>query len=142
MDSDTTKEPPNSNEDWFNQESDMILTEQLEVVQSESAIHVELQAKEGNSVKQEAKEAINDKSPHEKPQISSAVDCNAADEHDKDVKGLEIDLKTDLSPDELDAGNEFLPPGCEINSPEFNDDQEVEIINAFKQGNSRHLFHK
>ena len=52
---------------------------------------------------------------------------------------VEKDANIDISPDELDGGNEFVRAGNEINNTEYIDDQDAEIANAFKQGNKRRL---
>ena len=61
----------------------------------------------------------------------STTDIATVDEAVAD--GRDNDLKNEISPDELDVGNETLPIVTSSMS-EFRDDQDVEIINAFKQG--------
>ena len=133
MESTQIEEPPNSNEEWFNQESSMILNEQLEKANNHSKI-----------VK--VKEVVNDNQNDEQENtemlpstnIEPSDEDNAKDTNNID-KESQVKSKIDFSPDELecesDKMNEQVPSGCEMTSPDFNDDQDVEIINAFKQGN-------
>ena len=131
MDTNTTDDPPSSNEAWFNQESSMILHEKVEESKSESTKHKEPTEENSNQIEGEVEiTGLNNPSNEDSENVR---DINI-DTIDEPRKNLQINSKTDISPDELNAGNEFLPTGCDVNSPEFNDDQDVEIINAFKQG--------
>ena len=129
MNSNTTEDPPNSNEAWFNQESSMILHEKVDEAKRESTNLEEPAAENSNPIETEVTGTNN---------ISVGDSQNVRDVHtdaiDETSKNSQTHSKNDISPDELNAGNEFLPTGCDVNSPEFNDDQDVEIINAFKQG--------
>ena len=126
MESNTTDDPPSSNEAWFNQESSMILHEKSEDIKRGSAV-----TSNGKGVKGDQEVTDVDNPSAENPQVLMDVNNEATEEKGKDSQILS---KNDISPDELNVGNEFVPTGCEVNSPEFNDDQDVEIINAFKQG--------
>jgi hypothetical protein len=131
MDSDTTDVPPNSNEAWFNQESSIILHEKVDDAKREPSNLKEPEAKNSNPIEGEAKVIDMNNPSIEDSQSVRDVDIDPIAETSKNSQ---IHSKNDISPDELNAGNEFLPTGCDVNSPEFNDDQDVEIINAFKQG--------
>ena len=135
MDLSSAKDPPNSNEDWFNQESSVLLNDQTEAAKREGLNHDQHQVTKDNVSMQETLEEGNPNPAPETLQISDVVDPDDQGSSSKDKNELEIDIQNDLSPDELDVGNELLPSGSEIVSPEFKDDQEAEIINAFKQGN-------
>ena len=131
MDTNTTDDPPSSNEAWFNQESSMILHEKVEESKSESTNHKEPTEENSNQIEGEVE--ITDLNNPSNDDSENVRDINI-DTIDEPRKNLQIHSKNDISPDELNVGNEFLPTGCDVNSPEFNDDQDVEIINAFKQG--------
>ena len=133
MDSMSTEDPPHSNEEWFNQESSMILNEQLE-----HGKHQSENGKENDTTSDSPKDETN------KNEIARSMNADRLSEENVDHKhemnkDSEVISKGDFSPDELESGsgqvNELVPSGCEMTSPEFNDDQDVEIINAFKQGN-------
>ena len=126
MESNTTDDPPSSNEAWFNQESSMILHEKAEVIKRGSTV-----TSNDNGTKANQEVANVENASAKNSQNIMEVNNEATEEKDKDSQ---IHSKNDISPDELNVGNEFVPTGCEVNSPEFNDDQDVEIINAFKQG--------
>ena len=132
MESTPTEEPPNSNEEWFNQESSMILSEQLEKVNNQSKIVKVQEGKNDNQNEEQEKTEMLPSTNIEPSDEDNAKDTNNID-NESQVKS-----KIDFSPDELecesDKMNENVPSGCEMTSPDFNDDQDVEIINAFKQG--------
>ena len=66
-----------------------------------------------------------------KSTAASAIGLEAIPTENK----TEIGANLDISPDELDGANELLSAGNDINNPEYIDDQDAEIANAFKQGN-------
>ena len=131
MNSNTTEDPPNSNEAWFNQESSMILHEKVDEAKRESTNLKEPAAENSNPIEGDAEVTGMNNTSVDDSQNVRDVHTDAIDETSKNSQ---THSKNDISPDELNAGNEFLPTGCDVNSPEFNDDQDVEIINAFKQG--------
>ena len=135
MESNSTKDPPNSNEAWFNEESSNIMAEKIDSVISKVENNHEHQIVIQNPDEEGLEKIDNENPPFEN--LQAASDANTVPGDDKAIKDKvsQRDMKNDISPDELDIGNQFLPTGCEINSPEFNDDRDVEIINAFKQGN-------
>ena len=125
MDSTSTDEPPHSNGEWFNQESSMILSEQIEQVKLQMT-KMEVQ----DSLKEEIQETKLLPSTNTEP----SNEDNAKDTNNTNNESEWI-TTVDFSPDELESRTiQVNPSGCDMTSPDFNDDQDVEIINAFKQG--------
>ena len=125
MDVSPTDEPPHSNEEWFNQESSMILSEQIE--------QVKLQMK-SMEVKDISKEEIKENEALPSTNTEPSNEDNAKDTNNTNNES-EVITTVDFSPDELETRTiQVNPSGCEMTSPDFNDDQDVEIINAFKEG--------
>ena len=125
MDSTPTDEPPHSNEEWFNQESSMILSEQIE--------QVKLQMK-NMEVQDTSKEEIKETEILPSTNTEPSNEDNAKDTNNTNNES-EVITTVDFSPDELESRTiQVNPSGCEMTSPDFNDDQDVEIINAFKEG--------
>ena len=125
MESTPTDEPPHSNEEWFNQESSMILSEQIEQVKLQMT-NMEVQ----DSSKEEIEETKLLPSTNTEP----SNEDNAKDTNNTNNES-EVITTADFSPDELESRTvQVNPSGCDMTSPDFNDDQDVEIINAFKQG--------
>ena len=129
MDNDKSEEPPNSNEEWFNQESDNILHETIEVATAQAKLQNRMKTTDIKSAMPETQDG--DLNAVDNIDTPSTIDIAAVDEVVAD--GRDNDLKNEISPDELDVGNETLPIVSSSMS-EFRDDQDVEIINAFKQG--------
>ena len=132
MDSATSEDPPHSNEEWFNQESSMILSEQLLQVKHQSENMKDDNTKSDNT-NDETDELEITPSMNTEPPNGETIDHKVETNKDSEVIPT-----VDFSPDELETGaghvRELVPSGCEMTSPEFHDDQDVEIINAFKQG--------
>ena len=125
MDSSPTDEPPHSNEEWFNQESSMILSEQIE--------QVKLQMK-SMEVQDTPNEEIKENETLPSTNTEPSNEDNAKDTNNTNNES-EVITTVDFSPDELESRTiQVNPSGCEMTSPDFNDDQDVEIINAFKEG--------
>ena len=137
MEASAIEEPPSSNEAWFNQESNMIKNEDYDIPAhgSEKCNEITTTDKDPSETDENTKGAeylLSDNSPNVSDQTPNAVEGKG--------KLCQINPNNDISPDELDATNEFLPSGCELNPTEFNDDRDVEIIKAFQQGNVIYLF--
>ena len=125
MESTPTDEPPNSNEEWFNQESSMILSEQIEQVKHQM---------ENMEVQDTSKEEIKATEILPSTNTGPSNEDNAKDTNNTNNES-EVITTVDFSPDELENRTiQVNPSGCEMTSPDFNDDQDVEIINAFKEG--------
>ena len=130
MDNDkSSEEPPNSNEVWFNQESDNILHETIEVATAQAKLQNRMKTADIQSAMPETQDG--ERKAVDNIDTPSTIDIAVVDEVVAD--GRDNDLKNEISPDELDVGNETLPIVSSSMS-EFRDDQDVEIINAFKQG--------
>ena len=129
MDNDKSEEPPNSNEAWFNQESDNILHETIEVATAQAKLQNRMKTADIKSAMPETQDG--ERNADDNINTPSTIEIATVDEVVAD--GRDNDLKNEISPDELDVGNETLPIVSSSMS-EFRDDQDVEIINAFKQG--------
>ena len=129
MDNDKSEEPPNSNEEWFNQESDNILHETIEVATAQAKLQNRMKTADIESAMPETQDG--ERNAVDNTNTPSTMDIATVDEVVADAR--DNDLKNEISPDELDVGNETLPIVSSSMS-EFRDDQDVEIINAFKQG--------
>ena len=129
MDNDKSEEPPNCNEAWFNQESDNILHETIEVATAQAKLQNRMKTVDIESAMSETQDR--ERNTVDNITTTSTIDIAPVDQVVAD--GRDNDLKNEISPDELDVGNETLPIVSSSMS-EFRDDQDVEIINAFKQG--------